>query len=147
MLSDLAVRQAKAADKPYSLADFDGLFLHIAANGTKAWHFRFSWAGKRDRISFGTYPALALKQARELRDEARALLAKDINPHSERKRRRRAIVLAGEHTFMAVYKQWLTHRRLTLEEGRQTSLEQIPRIFENDVFPFRHTYTNPSKKI
>jgi len=67
------------------------------------------------------------------------LLARDINPHSERKRKRRAIVLAGEHTFMAVYKQWLTHRRLTLEEGRQTSLEQIPRIFENDVFPvLRH---------
>jgi len=43
-------------------------------------------------------------------------------------------VLAGEHTFMAVYKQWLTHRRLTLEEGRQTSMVQIPRIFENDVF-------------
>jgi len=33
MLSDLTVRQVKAADKPYALADFNGLFLHIAVNG------------------------------------------------------------------------------------------------------------------
>jgi len=90
-------------------------------------------------MSFGTYPALSLKEARDLRDEARALLAKDINPHTERKRKRHAIVLAGEHTFMSVYKQWLEHRRLSLEEGRQTSLKQIPRMFEKDVFPvLRH---------
>jgi len=57
------------------------------------------------------------------------------SPHSERKRKKHAIVLAGEHTFMAVCTQWLTHRRLSLEEGRQTSMEQIPRVFKKDVFP------------
>ena len=39
------------------------------------WHFRYSWLGKRERVTFGGYPALSLKQARDLRDEARALLA------------------------------------------------------------------------
>jgi|GEM_PF-4212014 len=33
MLSYLTVRQVKAADKPYALADFDGLFLNISPNG------------------------------------------------------------------------------------------------------------------
>jgi len=80
MLSDLTVRQVKAADKPYALADFDDLFLNISPNGTKSWHFRFSWASKRDRISFGIYPALFLKEARNLRDEARALLAGERTP-------------------------------------------------------------------
>jgi len=55
MASDLTVRQVKPADKPYALADFDGLFLNIFPNDTKAWHFRFSWAGKRERISFFIY--------------------------------------------------------------------------------------------
>lgn len=122
MLSDLMVRQAKATGKTYTLADSDGLSLFVAANGTKAWHFRFTWGGKRDRMSFGGYPALSLKEARELRDEARTLLAKGVNPHTDRKRKRHAIVLAGEHTFKAVYEQWLAHRKLSLEEGRQTSL-------------------------
>lgn len=67
------------------------------------------------------------------------MLAKGINPHSERKRKRHAIVLAGEYTFKAVYEQWLDHRRLSLETGRQTSLEQIARVFKKDVFPaLRH---------
>ena len=82
-------------------------------------------------------PAFSLKDARELRDEARSLLAKDINLHTERKRH--AIVLEGEHTFKAVYDQWLAHRKLSLDEGRQTSLEQIGRVFKKDVFPaLRH---------
>lgn len=43
------------------------------------------------------------------------------------------------HTFQAVYDQWLAHRKLSLEEGRQTSLEQIARVFKKDVFPvLRH---------
>lgn len=139
MLSDLTVRQAKATGKTYTMADSDGLSLYVAANGAKAWHFRFTWGGKRDRMSFGAYPALSLKDARRLRDEAREMLAKGVNPHTERKRKRHAIVLKGEHTFKAVYEQWLTHRKLALEQGRQTSLEQIARVFKKDVFPvLRH---------
>lgn len=139
MLSDLMVRQAKATGKPYTLADFDGLSLFVSANGAKAWHFRFSWGGKRDRMSFGSYPALSLKDARALRDEAHSLIAKGINPHADRKRKRHAIVLAGEHMFKAVYEQWLAYRKLSLEAGRQTSLEQIERVFKKDVFPaLRH---------
>ena len=140
MLSDLQVRQAKTSGKAYALADFDGLYLHISANGFKAWHFRFTWGGKRERMSFGGYPALSLKDARHLRDEARAMLAKGINPHSERKRKRHAIVLAGEHTFQAIYDKWLAHRSLSLEnEGRQSTPKQIGRVFAKDVFPvLRH---------
>lgn len=51
MLPDLTVRQAKATGKPYTLADTDGLSLFVSATGAKAWHFRFSWGGKRDRMS------------------------------------------------------------------------------------------------
>lgn len=140
MLSDLQVRQAKVTGKAYSLVDFDGLYFHISATGFKAWHFRFTWGGKRERMSFGGYPALSLKDARHLRDEARAMLAKGINPHSERKRKRHAIVLAGEHTFQAIYDKWLAHRSLSLEnEGRQSTPKQIGRIFAKDVFPvLRH---------
>jgi len=138
-LFDATVRHARTTGKAYTLGDIDGLSLVVSPQGGKSWHFRYCWAGRQKRMSLGIYPEVGLHEARDLRDEARALLAKDINLHSERKRKRHTIVLASEHTFMAVYKQWLTHRRLTLEEGRQTSLEQIPRMFENDVFPvLRH---------
>ena len=73
-LTDTAARQAKAKEKAYTLKDSDGLFLYIAENGTKSWHYRFTWHGKQPRISLGTYPEISLRDARERRDEALSLI-------------------------------------------------------------------------
>lgn len=134
-LSDLTVRKAKATGKAYSLADLDGLSLAVAPGGGKSWHFRYQWHGIQKRMSLGTYPELSLRDARVLRDEARALVAKEINPHRDRKQKRAAVRLADENTFKAVFVKWLAHRGLTYEEGRQTTQSMIPRIFDNDVLP------------
>lgn len=134
-LSDLAVRQAKATGKAYTLPDLDGLSLAVTAAGGRTWHFRYYWAGKQKRMSLGTYPEVTLREARSLRDEARALLAKGINPRVHRKQKRTAVRLADENTFDAVYRKWLKHRGLSLKEGRQTTLSILPRIFDKDVLP------------
>ena len=132
-LSDLTVRQAKAADKTYSLPDTDGLGLVVAPTGGKSWHLRYYWLGKQKRISLGNYPEIGLREARTLRDEARALLAKGVNPHTDRKQKRHAVKLAADYTFKAVFEAWVEHRRKELKEGRQSTLSQILRIFGKDV--------------
>ena len=86
-------------------------------------------------MSLGTYPEISLREARGLRDEARALLAKNVNPRIERKKKRAAIRFAGENTFKIVYEKWFQHRERSLKEGRQTSRSLIPRIFKKDVLP------------
>lgn len=134
-LSDLIVRQAKTTGKLYNLPDLDGLGLVVSPVGGKSWHFRYYWLGKQKRISLGNYPEIGLRDARILRDEARALLAKGINPHTDRKQKRHAIKLAAEHTFKAVFDAWVEHRRKELKEGRQSTLSQILRIFDRDVLP------------
>ncbi|QPI43550.1 tyrosine-type recombinase/integrase [Pectobacterium aroidearum] len=134
-LSDMAVRQAKATGKAYTLGDIDGLSLAVTDMGGRSWHFRYSWAGKQKRMSLGTYPEVGLREARTLRDQARALLAKGINPKLDRKHKRQFVRLADEHTFKAVFLQWVEHRRLELKEGRNSTLSQIQRIFERDVLP------------
>ena len=134
-LSDLTVRQAKAADKAYSLPDTDGLGLVVVPTGGKSWHLRYYWLGKQKRISLGNYPEIGLREARTLRDEARALLAKGINPHTDRKQKRHAVMLAADYTFKAVFDAWVEHRRKELKEGRQSTLSQILRIFGKDVLP------------
>lgn len=134
-ISDLTVRQAKAADKTYSLPDTDGLGLVVAPTGGKSWHLRYYWLGKQKRISLGNYPEIGLREARTLRDEARALLAKGINPHTDRKQKRHAVKLAADYTFKAVFDAWVEHRRKELKEGRQSTLSQILRIFGKDVLP------------
>ncbi|WP_219929582.1 tyrosine-type recombinase/integrase [Achromobacter pulmonis] len=140
-LTDMTVRQARATDKARAILDGEGLSLFIPPKGRKAWHFRFTFAGREKRISLGTYPEVSLREARVLRDQARAQLAKGLNPKVERKRQHHAMVVASEHTFMAVYERWRDHRKLALEEGRQTSLDQIRRVFKKDVFPvLRHMH-------
>lgn len=134
-LSEMAARQAKATGKAYTLGDIDGLSLAVTAQGGRTWHFRYCWAGKQKRMSLGIYPEIGLREARELRDKARALLAKGINPKLDRKHKRQAVRLAAEHTFNAVFLQWVEHRKLELKAGRQSTLSQINRIFDKDVLP------------
>lgn len=123
-LTDFAIRQAR----PYTLGDSDGLSLAISAHGRKSWDFRYYWHATQKRMSLGTYPEVTLREARHLRDQARALLRKGINPRLNRKRKQLAVRLAQEDSFEAIYQQWLTHRRLELQDGRQGTLAQMQRI-------------------
>lgn len=131
-LTDTAVRQAKRTGKAYTLNDTDGLALFVTAKGAKSWHFRFYWAHKQCRISFGSYPAISLKRARELRNEARTLLAEGIDPRAERRQARES----AARTFQVVFETWRDFKALSLEEGRQSTLSQINRIFRKDVLPW-----------
>lgn len=134
-LSDIAIRHARPADKNYTIGDFDGLSLMVTAAGKKRWLFRFYWAGRQSSMSLGSYPAVSLKQARERRDEARKLLAQNINPCEHRKQQRREVEAKEKYTFQAVYNDWIDFRRLSLKEGRQTTLSQILRVFKKDILP------------
>lgn len=134
-LSEMAVRHARISGNDYTLGDSDGLTLNVTARGGKVWLFRYYWAGKQKRMSLGSYPQIGLKEARTRRDEARTLVAQGINPYEHRKQQRLAVHVAKEHTFEAVFNQWVEFRRLSLKEGRQSTLSQILRIFSKDVLP------------
>lgn len=135
-LTDTAVRQARATGKDRTLKDGDGLALFVGAKGAKNWHFRFYWAGKQVRISFGTYPEISLKVARERRAEARTQVANGIDPRKHRRLARHAMHLAAGSTFSVVFRRWRDFKALSLEMGRQSTLSQIDRIFQKDILPF-----------
>ncbi|WP_263497748.1 MULTISPECIES: Arm DNA-binding domain-containing protein [unclassified Mesorhizobium] len=42
-LSDFACKNAKPKDKPYRLADGDGLYLLVRNNGSKLWQLRYRY--------------------------------------------------------------------------------------------------------
>ena len=138
-LSESTVRYARGTGKNYILNDTDGLALRVKARGSKLWHVRFSWGGKQCRMSLGAYPALGLKDARDLRDQARALLAKGIDPRAHRRRERAAARVAGANTFEVVFRSWRDFKALSLKTGRQSTLSQINRIFPKDVLPWLGT--------
>jgi len=135
-LSEMAIRHARAAGREYTLADIDGLFLNVTAQCSKIWHFRYYWEGRQKRMSFGSYPQVGLRDAREQRDEARTQIAQGCNPCEQREQQRLAVRLSNDQTFDAILKQWIAFRRLSLKEGRQSTLFQIPRIFDKDILPY-----------
>lgn len=55
------------------------MFLNIRATGTKMWQFDFKFLDKRYSMSFGTYPDISLKEARELREKALSNIKKKVS--------------------------------------------------------------------
>ncbi len=81
-LNDTKIKNSKPQEKEYSLADGEGLSLLIKPNGSKLWIFRYTSPTtlKRNRASFGKYPAVSLKDARDKRFEYQKLIENNIDP-------------------------------------------------------------------
>lgn len=134
-LTDTAVRQAKPRDKDYSLTDSAGLALFVAAKGAKSWHFRFSWHGRQPRISLGTYPEISLKQARERRDQARALVAKGIDPRSARREEKLTASTGAVKTFEVVAEEWYDFKAPRMVAARKGGATQSRMYLDKDLIP------------
>jgi len=79
-LTNTQVKQAKACEKEFILADGDGLQLKIKPSGSKTWVFKYSkpFTKKRTNLGLGIYPEVSLAQARDKRKTYRELLAQDM---------------------------------------------------------------------
>jgi hypothetical protein len=81
--------------------------------------------GKQKRMSLGTYPKVSLREARQVRDEARALLAKNINLCVDRKQKRQAVHLASENTFESVFNAWIEWHKQGIKTGKNNTHASI----------------------
>ncbi len=79
-LTDISIRKAKPADKPYMMRDDRGLYLEVATNGSKLWRLRCWVNGKEKKKSLGRYPEVGLKEAREKRDRIKLDISNGENP-------------------------------------------------------------------
>jgi len=86
LLTDRFCTTAKAREGDIQTDYFDeqnpGLALRVSRSGLKSWTLHFTQGGKRNRMTFGNYPAISLGSARSRADEARALLASGYNPRA-----------------------------------------------------------------
>ena len=85
MLTDAFIKNVKPAESPKKYADGGGLFLYVPANGSKLWRMTYRYNKKSKLLSFGKYPDVSLKMARERRDAAKKLLADGIDPSRHKK--------------------------------------------------------------
>ncbi len=114
-LSDVALRSLKPAAKPAKLSDGKGLFLLVNPNGSRLWRMAYRFAGKQKLLSFGAYPEVPLKEARERTDEARKMLRDGVDPSAQRRLDRIAAANRSAVTFEAVAEELMEKK---LREGR-----------------------------
>jgi len=98
--------------KRTKLADGAGLFLDIQKAG-RYWRMKYRYAGKEKLLALGVYPGVSLKEARAARDQAKRLLAENIDPLAHRQREKAEKIEATATTFRGVALEWLeqVHRK------------------------------------
>ncbi|MGA8613648.1 MAG: integrase arm-type DNA-binding domain-containing protein [Xanthobacteraceae bacterium] len=106
-LSALAIQNARPRQKPYKLADGDGLHLLVQPNGKKLWRLRYRFAGKENMLVLGPLAAVSLASARSKREAARKLLAEGVDPSHQRKHDKRTAAIAARSTFAAIVEEHL----------------------------------------
>ena len=131
-LTDVAVRTAKATDKPAKLFDERGLFLLVSPSGGKWWRLKYRFDGKEKLLSLGTYPDTPLKRAREARENARQLVAQGIDPSVQRKATKSAREESAANSFEVVAREWYASHGPTLAPSYSV---KVIRRFERDLFP------------
>lgn len=131
-LTDIIVKNTKPRDKKYKLSDEKGLYLLVHPNGSKYWQMKFRFDGKEKILSFGVYPEVTLKEAREKRDASRKQIHSAIDPAAEKKLAKLTRMLDQDNSFENVAREWHEKQkdRYTVKHHKAV----LTRL-ENDAFP------------
>lgn len=132
-LTDVAIRKAKAAEKPIKLYDERGLYLEVSPGGGKWWRLKYRFEGKEKRLSLGVYPDVGLKEARDRRDAARKLLADGVDPSENRKAQKAAKADRAANSFEILAREWYAKFSSTWADLHR---DRVLRRLERDVFPW-----------
>lgn len=127
-LTDLFLRTLKNPDKR-KYSDGEGLYIFIQPSGSKLWQMTYRYEGKQKVLSFGPYPLISLKEARDKRDKAKKLLLEGKDPSKQKKEQ----IEVDANTFEKVFYQWYDKFYINREADTQKRLKSY---FINYVFPF-----------
>jgi integrase len=131
-LTAIAVKAATFQGNPFKKFDGGGLFLHVKAAG-RYWRLKYRFGGKEKLLALGVYPDVGLKDAREKRDEARRLLAQEIDPSAHRQAQKAADAAAQANSFEDVAREWWeqVHRHRVVPSHAARNLRRL----ELHIFP------------
>ena len=131
MLNDTKLRTLKPTEKLYRITDFDGLCIEVKPTGKKFWRFRFRYLDKALMMTLGEYPIVGLAEARRLRDDAKALLHKGINPIEDRVEKKQEEKNASKNTFRLVAEEYIENK---IADRTEKYKQQMRDSFERDVY-------------
>lgn len=122
LFNKLTALRVQRIDQPgrYGDGDGNGLWLNVAAGGTKSWVFRYDLHGRRSEMGLGGLHEVSLARARELTHELRAQLRAGQDPLAERRRRalREQLERARSMTFDACAAAYIAAHRASWRNAK-----------------------------
>ncbi|WP_430389187.1 tyrosine-type recombinase/integrase [Dyella sp. 20L07] len=137
MLTDTIIRKTKPGATPLKLSDGGGMYLLLKPDGSRYWRMNYRHGGKQKTLALGVYPTITLADARQRREDARKLLANDIDPGAVRKAQKEdkaAAATVAAETFEAVASAWLA-RRVASGDKAEITTRKDRWMLESFLFP------------
>jgi len=133
-LTNNEILKAKPQEKDFTLHDGDGLFMLVKTSGKKLWRFRYQRpnSSSRTNLSLGSYPALTLAVARQMRDQYLSLLAQGIDPQKQQEEVSEQRQIELDSIFSVVAGRWFQLKSKSVTEDYA---KDIWRSLEKDIFP------------
>lgn len=128
-LTEIKIKNIKPNGKIERFADGEGLYLETSAAGGKFWRMKYRVDGKEKRLSFGEWPAVSLKDARDKRDEAKKQLRGSLDPSAEKKK---AKIEQAAPTFRDIALEYVEKQRGVWAESHTRTVEGRLKL---DVYP------------
>lgn len=133
-LTNNEILKAKPQEKDFTLHDGDGLFLLVKTSGKKLWRFRYQRpkSSSRTNLSLGSYPALTLAVARQMRDQYLTMLVQGIDPQKQQEEVSEQRQIELDSIFSVVAGRWFQLKSKSVTEDYA---KDIWRSLEKDIFP------------
>lgn len=106
--------------------DQHGLHLIVQPSGFKGWRLKYRFGGKEKVLTFGAYPDVSLKEARDLMHAARGKLAQGIDPSAKGGQTSDGL------TFRQASQKWLA---LQQEGWKPKHYKTVHGRIESDLLP------------
>lgn len=121
MLTDAKIKALKGKTASYRVSDAGSLYVQVSPSGGRHWRMNYTYGRStkdptkpaQKTLSFGSYPAVTLVEARKRRDEAKAQLAAGNDPAIEKKTSHGERAVSNANTLKVVSERWYALKKKT----------------------------------
>lgn len=144
---DTTLRNAKPENKRYRISVGGSVYLEVMTTGRKVWRMRYRRPVTKNQVilTIGDYPDISQPDARQAARDAKALLAKGIDPAEHRKQQELIRQQEAEeeaerikrkvtNSFENVARDWHANRHKTLKKWSDKHAAKILTALNDDVF-------------
>ncbi len=125
--TDNYIKNLKPEQNWFEKIESGGLGIRVMPSGNSSWVYRFTFDGKRRKMTLGKYPGLPLKQARELHMKAQSLKDQGINPIDHELQQKQRENNTVEKLIIAWYESYASKNR--------KKPKQIKQQIDADIIP------------